>query len=96
MVNSANFLTSRSKRNCRFFFTKEPDRATGNESSFIQGINGKFGELEEQLTRKDQVKNELERSLSTARQILRDNQAQRSPEMDSQEAHFRWQLGMQK
>ena len=38
------------------------------------------GELEEQLTRKDREKNELERSLSTAQQILRDNQAQRSPD----------------
>ena len=38
------------------------------------------GELEEQLTRKDQEKNELERSLSTAEQILRDDQAQISPD----------------
>ena len=59
-------------------------------------MNSEVGELEEQLTRRDQEKNELERNLSTAQQILRDNQAQRSLEMDCQEAHFQWQLGMQK
>ena len=59
-------------------------------------MNSEVRELEEQLTRRDQEKNELERNLSTAQQILRDNQAQRSLEMDCQEAHFQWQLGMQK
>ena len=59
-------------------------------------MNSEVGELEEQLTRRDREKNELERNLSTAQQILRDNQAQRSLDMDCQEAHFQWQLGMQK
>ena len=67
-----------------------------NQLQEKEGMNSEVGELEEQLARRDQEKNELERNLSTAQQILRDNQAQRSLEMDCQEAHFQWQLGMQK
>ena len=52
---------------------REKDRAT-------VALRERFGELEEQLATKEQEKNELERSLSTAQQILRDNQAQRSPD----------------
>ena len=92
----------RSKRNSVDFFSLENQteqeqlREEVNQLQEKEGMNSEVGELEEQLTRRDQKKNELERNLSTAQQILRDNQAQRSLEMDCQEAHFQWQLGMQK
>ena len=59
---------------------KEKDRATAALRERLGIMVKQVGELEEQLTRKDQEKNELERSLSTAQQILRDDQAQRSPD----------------
>ena len=59
---------------------KEKDRATAALRERLGITVQQVGELEEQLTRKDREKNELERSLSTAQQILRDNQAQRSPD----------------
>ena len=59
---------------------REKDRATVALQERLGITVQQVGELEEQLTRKDQEKNELERSLSTAQQILRDNQAQRSPD----------------
>ena len=59
---------------------KEKDRATAALRERLGITVQQVGELEEQLTRKDQKKNELERSLSTAQKILRDNQAQRSPD----------------
>ena len=59
---------------------KEKDRATAALRERLGITVKQVGELEEQLTRKDQEKNELERSLSTAQQILRDDQAQRSPD----------------
>ena len=59
---------------------KEKDRATVALRERLGITVQQVGELEEQLTRKDQKKNELERSLSTAQHILRDNQAQRSPD----------------
>ena len=58
---------------------REKDRATVALQERLGITVQQVGELEEQLTRKDQ-KNELERSLSTAQKILRDNQAQRSPD----------------
>ncbi|XP_066020701.1 probable serine/threonine-protein kinase DDB_G0281745 [Pocillopora verrucosa] len=67
---------------------QEQLREEVNQLQEKEGMNGEVGELEEQLARRDQEKNELERNLSTAQQILRDNQAQRSLEMDCQEAHF--------
>ena len=59
---------------------REKDRATVALQERLGITVQQVGELEEQLTRKDREKNELERSLSTAQQILRDNQAQRSPD----------------
>ena len=59
---------------------KEKDRATAALRERLGITVQQVGELEEQLTRKDREKNELERSLSTAQHILRDNQAQRSPD----------------
>ena len=59
---------------------REKDRATVALQERLGISVQQVGELEEQLTRKDREKNELERSLSTAQQILRDNQAQRSPD----------------
>ena len=59
---------------------REKDRATVALQERLGITAQQVGELEEQLTRKDREKNELERSLSTAQQILRDNQAQRSPD----------------
>ena len=59
---------------------REKDRATVALRERLGITVQQVGELEEQLTRKDREKNELERSLSTAQQILRDNQAQRSPD----------------
>ena len=59
---------------------REKDRATVALRERLGITAQQVGELEEQLTRKDREKNELERSLSTAQQILRDNQAQRSPD----------------
>ena len=59
---------------------KEKDRATVALRERLGITVQQVGELEEQLTRKDQKKNELEKSLSTAQKILRDNQAQRSPD----------------
>ena len=57
---------------------KEKDRATAALRERLGITVQQVGELEEQLTGKDREKNELERSLSTAQHILRDNQAQRS------------------
>ena len=88
----------RSKRNSANFFSLENQteqeqlREEVDQLQEKEGMNGEVGELEEQLARRDQETNELERSLSTAQQILRDNQAQRSLEMDCQEAQKR-QLG---
>ena len=88
----------RSKRNSADFFSLENQteqeqlREEVDQLQEKEGMNGEVGELEEQLARRDQETNELERSLSTAQQILRDNQAQRSLEMDCQEAQKR-QLG---
>ena len=88
----------RSKRNSADFFSLENQteqeqlREEVDQLQEKEGMNGEVGELEEQLARRDQDTNELERSLSTAQQILRDNQAQRSLEMDCQEAQKR-QLG---
>ena len=65
--------------NCIFNLLKK-DRATSALRERLGITVQQVGELEEQLTRKDQEKNELERSLSTAQQILRDDQAQRSPD----------------
>ena len=59
---------------------REKDRATVALQERLGITAQQVGELEEQLTRKDREKNELERSLSTAQQILRDDQAQRSPD----------------
>ena len=59
---------------------REKDRTTAALHEQLGITVQQVSELEEQLTRKDQEKNELERSLSTAQQILRDNQAQRSPD----------------
>ena len=59
---------------------REKDRATVALQERLGITAQQVGELEEQLTRKDREKNELERSLSTAQHILRDNQAQRSPD----------------
>ena len=59
---------------------REKDRATVALQERLGITAQHVGELEEQLTRKDREKNELERSLSTAQHILRDNQAQRSPD----------------
>ena len=59
---------------------REKDRATVALQERLGITAQQVGELEEQLTRKDREKNELERSLSTAQQILRENQAQRSPD----------------
>ena len=88
----------RSKRNSADFFSLENQteqeqlREEVDQLQEKEGMNGEVGELEERLARRDQETNELERSLSTAQQILRDNQAQRSLEMDCQEAQKR-QLG---
>ena len=59
---------------------REKDRATVALRERLGITVQQVGELEEQLTRKDREKNALEKSLSTAQQILRDNQAQRSPD----------------
>ena len=59
---------------------REKDRATVALQERLGITAQQVGELVEQLTRKYQEKTELETSLSTTRQILRDNQAQRSPE----------------
>ena len=59
---------------------REKDRTTAALHEQLGITVQQVSELEEQLTRKDQEKNELERSLSTAQQILRDDQAQRSPD----------------
>ena len=56
---------------------KEKDRATAALRERLGITVQQVGELEE-LKVKDREKNELERSLSTAQHILRDNQAQRS------------------
>ena len=58
---------------------KEKDRATAALRERLGITVQQVGELEE-LKVKDREKNELERSLSTAQHILRDNQAQRSPD----------------
>ena len=59
---------------------KEKDRVTAALRERLGITVQQVGELEEQLTVKDREKNELERSLSIAQHILRDNQAQRSPD----------------
>ena len=59
---------------------REKDRATVALQERLGITAQQVGELVEQLTRKYKEKTELETSLSTTRQILRDNQAQRSPE----------------
>ena len=59
---------------------KEKDRATAALRERLGITVQQVGELEEQLTVKNREKNELERSLSTAQHILRDNHAQRSPD----------------
>ena len=88
----------RSKRNSADFFSLENQteqeqlREEVDQLQEKEGMNSEVGELEEQLARRDQEKNELERTLSTAQQILRDNQAQRSLEIDCQEAQ-KQQLG---
>ena len=62
----------RSKRNSADFFSLENQteqeqlREEVDQLQEKEGMNSEVGELEEQLARRDQEKNELERSLSTA------------------------------